>query len=353
MLLHGRQTIGTTISAIFHIAVALILGACISIPRTTLAGERRQLHHHCPVQPSDGSLLIDVLAVGQGDSTFIRTPNGTTMLIDGGNPGRGTQDVLPTLRQCYKIKSLDYIVLTHPHADHFGGLVDVLKEIPVNKAIYDTGSADGQAFARYEKLADGTGKRRIPELGDKAIVGDDQVQFRIVAINGHVLGGKIVSVFGEDGAAIDKNCVSIAMVVSFGKFRYYTGGDLCGGGNHTPDIESPVAEVVGRVDVMKSDHHGSATGNNDHLLSALRPHQVLISVGLGEANSRYHLPNAATIARLMALPFIENIFQTSRGEGRAPAATLSKVRDEDSDIIVIANPDSYWIDGNKYDVGLK
>ena len=323
-----------------------LLQALLSSPLQ--AHDIKPLQHHCPMQAYEGKLLIDVLAVGQGDSTFIRTPSGTTILIDGGNPGRGSQDILPTIKKCFSVTSLDYVILTHPHADHFGGLIDVLKEIPVKKAVYDTGHSSGTAFARYEVLADATGRRKIPELGDKTIITGDAVQVRVVAVNGHVLGGKSVQVFKTDGSPKDKNSVSIAMVLTLGGFRYFTGGDLSGGGNNTPDVETPVADAVGLVEVMKADHHGSATANNDHLLQKLRPHHVLISVGEGEANLRYHLPNSDTMARLMKLPFIEDVYQTSRGEGGAPATVLTQVHNENGDIVVIAGPKSYSIDGHEY-----
>jgi competence protein ComEC len=325
------------------IIFALVPGICIARAR-----QAKVLHHHCPAEAYDHKLLIDLLAVGQGDSTFIRTPNGTTILIDAGNPGRGSRDVLPTLRQCYKIKSLDYVVLTHPHSDHFGGLIDVLKEISVTKAVYDTGESDGKSFYRYEVLANRTGKRKIPALGDKTIVGDDSVLFQIVAVNGHVLGGKSVKVFDQMGVPLDKNSVSIAMTLTFGNFRYFTGGDLSGGGNGTPDVESAVAEVVGVVDVMKADHHGSATANNDHLLRKLKPHEVMISIGDGESNLRYHLPNSNTMTRLINLPFVEQVYQTAHGEGRVPSVALTKVHNEDGDVILIAGPESYSIDGHKF-----
>jgi beta-lactamase superfamily II metal-dependent hydrolase len=339
------RTDSSTLSLNRVLIVCLIV---LASPYIAFSKETGELRHHCPSESYEGTLVIDVLAVGQGDSTFIRTPSGTTILIDGGNPGHGARDVLPTIERCFKIKSLDYVILTHPHADHFGGLIDVLKKISVNKAIYDTGGSDGVSFARYSTLADATGKRHIPALGENTLVTGDAVKIKIVAENGHVLGGKTISVFNADSSPKDKNSVSIAMVLSFGNFRYFTGGDLSGGGSNTPDVESAVADVVGPVDLMKADHHGSATANNSHLLDKLRPHNILISVGIGKANRRYHLPNANTVVRFVKAPFIENIYETSRGEGRIPPVDLTKVHDENGDIVVIASPDTYSINDHKY-----
>ena len=331
-----------------NIIIFGILLVCDS--STSSAGDKKPLSHKCPTQSIDKKLVISVLAVGQGDSTFIRTPNGTTVLIDAGNPGRGNSDIIPTLKKCYKVSSIDYVILTHPHADHFGGLPEILNAFSVKKAIYDTGYGKGVKFEKFAALADSTHKRSIPKLGETAIVSGDGVKFKLVAINGEILGGKRVNVFKKNGEPTDVNSVSIAIVIEYGKFRYFTAGDISGGGNNTPDVESPVADVVGRVDVMKSNHHGSATANNPYLMNKLRPKQILISVGDGETNSRYHLPNEHTIALFMSLPFVEKVYQTAKGEGRAPASIQAKVKNENTDITIIATPEKYWLGQHEFNL---
>ena len=157
-------------------------------------------------------------------------------------------------------------------------------------------------------------------------------------MNGKSVTGKSVQTEG------DINSVSIAMKITYGSFKYFTGGDLTGGGRGTPDVESLIAERVGDVNVMKSDHHGSATANNSFFLSKLKPENVIVTVGNGGVNKRYHLPNAETMARMVSFPFIETIFQTARGEGgRVPASETMKIKNTDGDVIVVAGQDRYWI----------
>ncbi|HJW84421.1 MAG TPA: MBL fold metallo-hydrolase, partial [Anaerolineae bacterium] len=85
-----------------------------------------------PVAPPPGrTLTVAFLDIGQGDSILIRTPNGSTMLIDGGNSDRdGTEVIIPKLREWGEDR-LDVMVATHPDADHIGGLPVVLESFPV------------------------------------------------------------------------------------------------------------------------------------------------------------------------------------------------------------------------------
>ncbi|MEZ4751346.1 MAG: MBL fold metallo-hydrolase [Bdellovibrionota bacterium] len=102
-------------------------------------GAAKANRHECPTGDWKSSLVVHHIAVGQGDATFIRTPSGTTVLVDAGLPGRGKADVVPTLQKCYQLKDLDYVVLTHFDQDHHGGFAHVLKHFKVSRALYDPG----------------------------------------------------------------------------------------------------------------------------------------------------------------------------------------------------------------------
>jgi beta-lactamase superfamily II metal-dependent hydrolase len=187
-----------------------------------------------------------------------------------------------------------------------------------------------------------TKKRSIPDLGEKTIAPNDEVHFDIVAVGGRVIGKD--EKFGSDS---DPNSFSIAMAVHFGTFDYFIGGDLPGGGNSTTDIESQVASTVGDVDVLRVNHHGSNTASNSRFIKMLKPEQVVISVGNGRKNKIYHLPNVKVVNRLYSEPSIQNIFQTEKGEGYADGTILEKTRVV-GDVIIIADPYSYIINGQKF-----
>ncbi len=86
------------------------------------------------------TLFIHCLDVGQGDATLIVSPTGQTMLVDAGNNGMGEDKVLPLLDNL-NITSLDYIIATHYHADHVGGIDEVVDSLSIDSigVIYDRG----------------------------------------------------------------------------------------------------------------------------------------------------------------------------------------------------------------------
>lgn len=321
---------------------------------------KSKYRHRCPSANSiRNKLVIHHIAVGQGDSTFIKTPQGLTLLIDGGVPSRGENEIIPLLKECYKIKSLDYVVLTHFDIDHQGGLTEVLSKIRVKKAVYDPGdslnSKNTEANSingSYVKAANASRKRKVPELNANnfLVPNGDKTKIDVVAIGGKILSGQVVDIRGRDKKPADDNSISIALKIKLGNFDYFIAGDLTGGGSRTPDIETPTASAVGDIDVLHLDHHGSSTSNNQFFLETLHPEQVIVSVGDGGMNAKYKLPAAEVMERISKLAFIENVFQTAHGESEARDIFLKKVKNEEGDIIVLADENEYSINEQSFRV---
>jgi competence protein ComEC len=341
-------------SYVLYLLLLISLGARADDP----AQQKPEFRHVCPdAKKIQNKLLIHHIAVGQGDSTFIRTPKGLTILIDGGVPSRGRNEILPVLQNCYKLSSLDYVVLTHFDLDHQGGLTEVLQGMPVKKAVYDPGDrVNGKnddpksVNGKYRKAANDTKKRKIPVVGYSSIrvPSGDPVKIEFVAVAGKLSGGGKVDILDNKGEPKDDNAVSIAMVFRFMKFDYFIGGDLTGGGDGTPDVETPVADLVGDVDVLHANHHGSKTSNNEHFLNQLKAENVIISVGEGGMNNKYKLPTAEVVERMHNTSAIKNIFMTAKGESEAREAFLKKIKNEEGDIVVIAEPGKYSINGKEF-----
>lgn len=313
--------------------------------------------HACP-KDFDDKLVIHHIAVGQGDSTFIRTPKGRTILIDAALPGRGETEIVPTLKQCYGITNLDYVVLTHFDHDHHGSMSSVLEALPPMLAVYDPGEdmntkndGPGSAYKKYADAANATKKRAVPKLGSGsiALADDDPTAIEIVAMNGKVKGDHQVDIWQADGELKDDNSISIAMTVRLGDFDYFIGGDLTGGGDGTPDVETPTADVVGDVDVLHANHHGSKTSNNEHFLKTLSPERIVISVGDDGLNlKKYRLPTDSVIERMDDFAFIRAIFQTSAGASQAPKARQKKISNEDQDVIIVSDGNAYTVNGRRF-----
>jgi len=248
-------------------------------------------------------LEIHVINVQQGDATFIIGPNGTTVLIDGGNTGKGTDDVVPYLEGLGHVpgKGLDYMIASHRDADHIGGMDEVIQAgYDVRKNIWDNGStATGTvAIRQFLEVATTTtaGAVQTMPLGQIVDLGDG-AKITAVAVGGQVIGQP------KPSSPLDENDMSVALLVQYNGFDYITAGDL-GGGNDgdagctgrtttsQENIESLLAWALipkgggglltqNGVEVLHVNHHGSESSTNHEWMNRLSPAVALIQVGSG------------------------------------------------------------------------
>jgi len=276
-------------------------------------------------------VTIHHIDVGQGDATLIRTSNGKAILIDAGDTGKGEDVILPYL-QNLGITSIDYLIASHYHSDHIGAIDEIVEGLSPDsiRTVLDRGSTaplpTTKAFRQYWSAAQTTSRHQTVSLGH-SIKLTDELSLQCLAVDGAVLGrGEI------KGSKGDENNRSIAWLLSSehtegGKnfsFRYFTGGD-CGGVTEAyAGLETPLASVVGDVDAMKINHHGSRYSTNRTFLDSLRPEAIVISVG---DRNTYHHPAQETLDRLQSTTSVRYIYQTESGNGgTAPKAkTLGTV----------------------------
>ena len=221
--------------------------------------------------------------VGTGAGTLIVSPAGKTLLVDGGPPTAGTNRILPLLTTL-GIAKIDYTIVTHYHIDHMGGMIEVLNSGKVSGGIaYDNGdgadvqppgASTGSTSTRGTYLnyiaatAAGGAARQTAVPGTVLDLGGGMTATIVAA------GGKFLSGGSVPFTTGDLNSESISVLVEYNTFDYLVSGDLTGGGStstaKTPDIETYVGQMVGDVDVVQLDHHGSTTGSNQAFLSALK-----------------------------------------------------------------------------------
>jgi beta-lactamase superfamily II metal-dependent hydrolase len=272
------------------------------------------------------TLEIHVINVGQGDSFLIVSPSGKKVLIDAGNTGRGAGFVLPYL-QSQNISSIDYIVATHFHSDHIGGLDEVVNGLGgsthILSAAFDRGgSYDSGAFRDYLKsIGD---KRKTISPGQTIDLGDD-VNMKCIASNGEIPTGRVYS-------GSDENTLSVVFVLKCYSFDMYFGGDS------NSAIEPSLASYAGDVDVYKVSHHGSATSSTQELLDCLKPEVSVIAVGNGNT---YGHPNAGTISRLVSMN--SYIYQTESGVAVPP---VGKGEVAKGNFLIVTDGNSYTISGS-------
>jgi competence protein ComEC len=229
---------------------------------------------------SAGRLKVTFLDVGQGDCTLIESPGGRKILIDGG--GREGEDIIgqrvvvPFLRR-QGINSLDLVILTHPHADHLGGLVSVLKEIKAEQVVEGVPEVDSVAYRRFIELIERNRiKHHLARVGE--VIELDQ--------------GVRAEVLNPDNELLDDaNANSVVLRLRYGQAAFLLAGDLDLAGEKRLQNQSLHAAV------LKVGHHGSATSTSDDFLDQVRPSWAVISVG---KYNKFHHPHPSTLKRLQA-----------------------------------------------------
>lgn len=255
-------------------------------------------------------LEVYFLNVDQGDATLVVSPSGKSLLIDGGVAGKGTGVVVPLLKGL-QLTHLTYMVATHYHSDHIGGLGEVVAAGYKPLVAYDRGTYGGvpsnSTYRRYESAV--ASVRRILTPGTVIDLGSGVIA-ECMVVNGQVKGGPNVNILG---ASQFENAASAGFKIRFGSFHLWVGGDVPGGGMGTVDVESHVALRTGDLDVVQINHHGSNDATNWAFVYGLSPEVTVISCG---NNNPYGFPHTEVLQRLGAFPTVQVVYQTTRGTGK-------------------------------------
>ena len=221
------------------------------------------------------NLRIYFFDVGQGDSIFIRTPEGRDILIDGGPDSTVLQRLGETLP--FWDRSIDMVVLTHPHADHIDGLNEVLKRYKVDEVL----EPDLKNPPDNEKYFDS-----LTQIQDSK---EEKVAKGEIFNLGQDLNLEILYplTFQEDEK--DLNDDSIVMRLNYKGKKFLFTGDA------TENVEMKIEDQDLKSDFLKVGHHGSRYSSSQKFLEAVRPTISIISVGQG--NSFGH-PTQDTLDRL-------------------------------------------------------
>jgi len=207
-------------------------------------------------------LEVNFLDVGQGDSIFIKTPYGQNILIDGG-PDRTVLRRLSEVLPWYD-RTIDLMILTHPHDDHVGGLVYVLERYKVKKVLYTGVLHSAPAFLNWlEQILE----KRIPLIiADKPqkINFGDNCYFDIIYPKSSLFAKEVDNL----------NNSSIVGKLVYGKTSFLFSGDA------EFEVEKKLLNDDLKSDVYKAGHHGSITSSGQEFLNEINPSVVVVQVGV-------------------------------------------------------------------------
>lgn len=244
------------------------------IKSTTGKGMKEPYEMKFTVTPKKiGELKVHYIDVGQADSILIQQ-NGKNMLIDAGNNADG--DLVVDYLKKQGVSKLDYVIATHPHEDHIGGLDNVINTFNIGKIYMPQVNSTTQTYKDVITAITNKGlKITIPVAGDNISLGD-----------------AVATILAPNGTDyIDTNNYSIALKLKFGNNSFIFMGDA----EDISEGEILEKQLDISADVLKVGHHGSSSSTTEEFLNAVNPKYAVISVG--EGNSYGH-PHKSVMDRL-------------------------------------------------------
>lgn len=247
---------------------AVLLSSCSAVDSDYFFGDETTENEEFYVSDN---LTVRFLDVGQADSILV-TCGSSSMLIDGGNVADGdfVADWVTS-----STEKLDYVVNTHPHEDHCGGLADVVESVEVENAVISPETADSKCYNNF-----------ISELKEKNVntfTAEPGMEFSV--------GEAVCTVIGPvDSSSSDLNNASVIIRMEYAGKVFLFMGDA------ESEEERSVIQAGYDVscDVLKAGHHGSSTSSSYIFLREAMPDCVVVSVG---ANNSYGHPDKNTLSR--------------------------------------------------------
>jgi competence protein ComEC len=261
------------------------------------------------------TLDIYVIDVEGGNATLFVTPSGESVLIDTGNVGAGAvrdAERIVAAAKDARLTQIDHLITTHWHGDHFGGMAEVAKRIPIKHYI-DHGPtvqpqpASDEFLGKVYQTLYGAARRTIAKPGDKIPV--TGLDWQIVASGGETIKSNLAGAGAPNALCANhkakdpdpsENAQSVASIITFGKFRVAHLGDLTW--NKEFELACPMNRV-GNVDLFVVTHHGQPISNPEVLVHGMRPRVAIMNNGTRKGGQ----PDAMKV--LYSSPGLEDIWQ--------------------------------------------
>jgi beta-lactamase superfamily II metal-dependent hydrolase len=281
-------------------------------------------------------LNIYFVDVEGGQATVIVSPSGESMVVDTGWLGYGGRDAqrIAAIAKHAKLKKIDYVLITHYHLDHVGGALGLTERIPVGTFLdhgpdTETGRQASQLDEDY-KRALANSKHEVVKPGDTIPL--KGLDIKVVEANGEHIANPLPGAGQPNAAcpAVEKkqpdpseNARSAGFLLTYGSFRFIDLGDLTW--NKELELACP-NNLIGRVDVYLTTHHGLDQSNAPALVHALHPTVAIMNNGAKKGGS----PSAWKVIR--SSPGLEDIWQlhfavAGAKETNAPDTFIANIDD--------------------------
>jgi competence protein ComEC len=214
-------------------------------------------------------LKVYFLDVGQGDCIFVEN-DGHTMLIDAGNNPDGKY-VSKYLKKELGVSKIDYLIGTHAHEDHIGGIDIIIEDFDIGTFYMPKKESDNKC---YKDVISWAKKKNVSIISP-----DIDTIFKV--------GNAICKVMSKKDEAEDFNECSIVVEMSYGKQKYLFTGDM--------EIENENSRKWNDIDVLKVSHHGSTYTTSNEFLDQVMPEIAVIMCG---KDNEYYYPHIRLIERL-------------------------------------------------------
>ena len=212
---------------------------------------------------------IHFIDTGNSDSILIQGEK--TLLIDGGD--NGDENLILDYLKRNNVQSLDYMIATHPHADHIGGLDGIINSISVKQLLVANGDSDTSTYRDFINAASAKNLQpSVPLEGSEFSMGNNS-KFKV---------------FNSNGGS-NSNEQSLVILFENGKDKVLLTGDAEKG------TESEILDKVVDVDLLKVGHHGSRTSTSIEFLNKVTPEYAVITVG---KENKYGHPHKSTMDKL-------------------------------------------------------